>query len=52
MVQNSQINYSILGYYSRGRRLWEGAKKIVEEYNGQLPHTAEELEKILPGTVI
>jgi len=38
-----------LGYYSRGRRLWEGAKKIVEEHNGQLPHTAEELEKILPG---
>ena len=41
-----------LGYYSRGRRLWEGAKKIVEEHNGQLPQTAEELEKNLPGTVL
>ena len=48
---NAQNSPDILmsGYYSRGRRLWEGAKKIVEEHNGQLPHTAEELEKILPG---
>lgn len=38
-----------LGYYSRGKRLWEGAKKIVDEYQGQLPQTAQELEKILPG---
>lgn len=24
-----------LGYYSRGRRLWEAAKKVVEEMGGQ-----------------
>ena len=47
-AQNS-LDVLISGYYSRGRRLWEGAKKIVEDHNGQLPHTAEELEKILPG---
>ena len=38
-----------LGYYSRGRRLWEGAQKIVKEFDGQLPQKAEDLEKILPG---
>lgn len=38
-----------LGYYSRGKRLWEGAKKIVDEYDGKLPQTAQELEKSLPG---
>ena len=38
-----------LGYYSRGRRLWEGAQKIVSAHNGQLPQKAEDLEKVLPG---
>ena len=30
-----------LGYYSRGKRLWEGAQKIVNEYDGQLPTTSQ-----------
>ncbi len=38
-----------LGYYSRGKRLWEGAKKVTTELKGQLPQTASELEKVLPG---
>ena len=38
-----------LGYYSRGRRLWEGAKKVVSEHNGELPRNSEALEKLLPG---
>ena len=37
-----------LGYYSRGRNLHKAAKTIVGEYNGQLPDTLEELQKI-PG---
>ncbi|KAG2182435.1 hypothetical protein INT43_007365 [Umbelopsis isabellina] len=38
-----------LGYYSRARRLWEGAKKMCEESNGVLPSTAKELEDKVPG---
>ncbi|XP_013406730.1 adenine DNA glycosylase-like [Lingula anatina] len=38
-----------LGYYSRGRRLHEGAKKVVEELGGEMPSTAETLLKQLPG---
>ncbi|XP_008055614.1 adenine DNA glycosylase isoform X2 [Carlito syrichta] len=38
-----------LGYYSRGRRLQEGARKVVEELGGHMPHTAETLQRLLPG---
>lgn len=38
-----------LGYYSRGRRLHEGAKKVVSELDGQMPRTTEGLLKLLPG---
>ncbi|XP_051525571.1 adenine DNA glycosylase-like [Myxocyprinus asiaticus] len=38
-----------LGYYSRGRRLHEGAKKVVSELDGQMPRTTEGLLKQLPG---
>ncbi|KAI8075065.1 DNA glycosylase [Gongronella butleri] len=38
-----------LGYYSRAKRLWEGARKVVQEMDGQLPGTAAELEKQIPG---
>ncbi|XP_066482293.1 adenine DNA glycosylase [Tiliqua scincoides] len=38
-----------LGYYSRGRRLQEGAHKIMSEMSGHMPRTAEELQKLLPG---
>ncbi|CAH8851845.1 unnamed protein product [Trichobilharzia szidati] len=41
--------WSGLGYYSRARLLHEGAKKIVNECNGNLPHTAEALKSTLPG---
>ncbi|XP_048718211.1 adenine DNA glycosylase isoform X1 [Caretta caretta] len=38
-----------LGYYSRGKRLQEAAQKVVSERAGQMPGTAEELQKLLPG---
>lgn len=37
-----------LGYYNRVRNLQKAAKVVMEEYNGQLPNTYEELIK-LPG---
>ncbi|KAK2106644.1 hypothetical protein P7K49_016158 [Saguinus oedipus] len=38
-----------LGYYSRGRRLQEGAQKVVEKLGGHMPRTAETLQQLLPG---
>lgn len=38
-----------LGYYSRGKRLHEGAQKVVSEFNGQMPRTVDTLLKHLPG---
>ncbi|XP_064003753.1 adenine DNA glycosylase isoform X2 [Pogoniulus pusillus] len=38
-----------LGYYSRGKRLQEAAKKVVSELAGRMPRTAEDLQKLLPG---
>jgi len=37
-----------LGYYNRARHLWETAKMIVEEKNGQIPTTVDGLLE-LPG---
>ena len=37
-----------LGYYSRARNLKKTAKKIISEFNGNLPSTIEKL-KTLPG---
>jgi len=41
--------WSGLGYYSRGKRLHEGANKVVSGLGGQMPSTAEELMSQLPG---
>lgn len=38
-----------LGYYSRGKRLHEGAQKVVSELKGQMPRTVDTLLKQLPG---
>ncbi|XP_054909071.1 adenine DNA glycosylase [Poeciliopsis prolifica] len=38
-----------LGYYSRGRRLHEGAQKVILELKGQMPQTVDDLLKQLPG---
>ncbi len=35
-----------LGYYGRARHLHEGARQIVEQFNGRIPSKREELEKI------
>ena len=37
-----------LGYYSRVRNMNKAARQIVEEYQGEMPHTYEEIVK-LPG---
>ncbi|KAI8925163.1 DNA glycosylase [Entophlyctis helioformis] len=38
-----------LGYYSRARRLHEGACLVVDRFAGMLPRTPEELQKSIPG---
>ena len=35
-----------LGYYSRARNLWKGARQVMDEYNGTLPRDPEKLKKI------
>lgn len=35
-----------LGYYSRARNLHEGARYVMEHFNGIIPNSAEELKKI------
>ena len=35
-----------LGFYRRARLLHAGAKRVVEEYNGVVPNTVEELMKV------
>ena len=35
-----------LGYYSRARNLWKGARQVVSEYGGILPREPEKLRKI------
>ncbi|KAI8974412.1 DNA glycosylase [Pilobolus umbonatus] len=46
-----QVNtlWAGLGYYSRARRLWEGARKIVSEFDGLLPDNAKDLQAHIPG---
>ncbi|XP_068745675.1 adenine DNA glycosylase-like [Montipora capricornis] len=41
--------WSGLGYYSRAKRLHDGAKKVMDEMKGNMPTTAIELLKQLPG---
>jgi len=50
MATLDQVNemWAGLGYYSRGRRLWEGACHVEKDLGGVMPRTAEELLK-LPG---
>ena len=35
-----------LGYYSRARNLWKGARQVMSEYGGILPREPEKLRKI------
>eukprot|EP00095_Tigriopus_kingsejongensis_P012363 maker-scaffold190_size271632-snap-gene-0.19 protein:Tk12363 transcript:maker-scaffold190_size271632-snap-gene-0.19-mRNA-1 annotation:"a g-specific adenine dna glycosylase" len=41
--------WSGLGYYSRGRRLHEGALKVSQALEGNMPQTTAQLAKLLPG---
>ncbi|KAI8817643.1 uncharacterized protein EV422DRAFT_508732 [Fimicolochytrium jonesii] len=38
-----------LGYYSRARRLHEGAQLVVKKFNGRLPSDPTAMEKEVPG---
>lgn len=38
-----------LGYYSRAKRLHEGAKIVMEKLNGIIPQTVDELMSLIPG---
>lgn len=38
-----------LGYYSRARRLHEGAQIVSRELNGHIPETSKALMKQIPG---
>ncbi|KAG2199098.1 hypothetical protein INT47_005102 [Mucor saturninus] len=38
-----------LGYYSRAKRLWEGAQKVVNQLDGLLPNNAKDLQAEIPG---
>ncbi|XP_056389077.1 adenine DNA glycosylase isoform X2 [Hyla sarda] len=51
MASLEEVNekWSGLGYYSRGRRLHQGAQKVVQDLGGHMPRTAEDLQKQLPG---
>ena len=49
LFQEVNEMWSGLGYYSRARRLHEGARKIVDELDGQMPRSSEDLLKKLPG---
>ena len=35
-----------LGYYSRARNLWKGARQVMEEYGGKLPTDPDKLSRI------
>ena len=35
-----------LGYYSRARNLWKGARQVISEYGGALPQDPDKLRKI------
>ncbi len=42
------LTWQGMGYYTRARKIHECAKVLMQKYNGQLPHTRDELLK-LPG---
>ena len=41
--------WSGLGYYSRAKRLWEGATTVQDQLGGSMPRTSAQLEKRLAG---
>lgn len=44
--EDVNAHWAGLGFYRRARLLHKGAMKVVEEYNGHLPQTVDELTKI------
>ncbi|KAG8193187.1 hypothetical protein JTE90_005537 [Oedothorax gibbosus] len=48
-VEDVLRTWAGLGYYSRGRRLHEGAKIVTDKLGGNIPNNVPELMKLLPG---
>uniref|UniRef100_A0AAY5F3F4 Adenine DNA glycosylase n=1 Tax=Electrophorus electricus TaxID=8005 RepID=A0AAY5F3F4_ELEEL len=48
-VEDVNEMWAGLGYYSRGRRLHQGAQKVMSELAGEMPRTTQGLLKWLPG---
>jgi len=48
-VEEVNEMWSGLGYYSRGRRLLEGAQKVMKTFQGEMPKTSASLMKEIPG---
>lgn len=44
--EDVNAHWAGLGFYRRARLLHKGAKKVVEEYNGQVPDSVDELTNI------
>ena len=48
-IEDVMAAWSGLGYYSRAKRLHEGAKKVQADFRGEMPKCSERLRKDLPG---
>eukprot|EP00111_Clytia_hemisphaerica_P002430 TCONS_00006955-protein len=48
-IEEVNTQWSGLGYYSRGKRLHQGAQEVMNKLNGQIPRTSTALQKKLPG---
>eukprot|EP00842_Homolaphlyctis_polyrhiza_P005433 jgi/Hompol1/5891/HPOL_004772-RA len=48
-IEEINSKWSGLGYYSRARRLHEGAQIVVKQFGGLLPSDAADLQKHIPG---
>jgi A/G-specific adenine glycosylase len=47
-LQEVLVAWEGLGYYGRARNLWQAARVVLEEYDGELPHDPKDL-LMLPG---
>ena len=48
-IDDVNASWKGLGYYSRAKRLLEGAQKAVKDYGGQLPDNAKDMQANIPG---
>ncbi|XP_066995478.2 adenine DNA glycosylase isoform X2 [Anabrus simplex] len=50
-ASHEEVNemWSGLGYYARGKRLFEAAKRVMTDLGGKVPESSVQLQKLLPG---